>query len=208
LKLKWIEEDWRKPIADYLWDPSQKVDKGIWHIAFKFTLINDELYLRTVEDLLLKCLDHDQAKIAMGEVHEGICGMQQSAPKMKWLLIRVGFYWPTMIVDCFRYYKGCEECQKFGNMQMVPTATLHPIIKPWPFGGWGLDFIRQIHHSSSKGHRFVLVATDYFTKWTKAVPLKNMMHKDVIEFITKHIIHRFGIPQTLTMDQGTSFTSG
>jgi hypothetical protein len=144
----------------------------------------------------------------MGEVHEGICGMQQSAPKMKWLLIRVGFYWPTMIVDCFRYYKGCEECQKFGNMQMVPTATLHPIINPWPFGGWGLDFIRQIHHSSSKGHRFVLVATDYFTKWTKAVPLKNMMHKDVIEFITKHIIHRFGIPQTLTTDQGTSFTSG
>jgi hypothetical protein len=24
---------------------------------------------------------------------------------------------------------------------MVPAATLHPIIKPWPFRGWGLDFI-------------------------------------------------------------------
>jgi hypothetical protein len=113
-----------------------------------------------------------------------------------------------MIVDCFRYYKGCEECQKFGNIQMVPVATLHPIIKPWPFRGWGLDFIRQSHPLSSKGHCFVLVATDYFTKWTEVVPLKSMMHKEVIEFITKHIIHRFGIPQTLTMDQGTSFTSG
>jgi transposase InsO family protein len=48
---------------------------------------------------------------------------------------------------------------------------------------------------------------DYFTKWTKAVPLKNMTHREVIEFITKHIIHRFGIPQTLTTDQGTSFVS-
>ena len=34
-----------------------------------------------------------------------------------------------------------------------------------------------------------------------------MTHKEVIEFITDHIIHRFGIPQTLTIDQGTSFVS-
>ena len=53
----------------------------------------------------------------------------------------------------------------------------------------------------------MLVAMDYFTKWTEAVPLKNMTHKEVIEFITEHIIHRFGIPQTLTTDQGTSFMS-
>jgi hypothetical protein len=34
-----------------------------------------------------------------------------------------------------------------------------------------------------------------------------MTHKEVIEFITEHVIHRFGIPQTLTTDQGTSFIS-
>jgi hypothetical protein len=53
----------------------------------------------------------------------------------------------------------------------------------------------------------VFVATDYFTKWTEVVSLKNMTHKEVIEFITEHIIHRFGIPQTLTIGQGTSFMS-
>ena len=100
--------------------------------------------------------------------------------------------------NCFKYYKGCEECQRFGDIQLVPATLLHPIIKPWPFREWGLDFICQINPPSSKGHRFVLVATDYFTKCTEAVPLKNMTHKEVIEFITEHIIHRFGIPQTLT----------
>jgi hypothetical protein len=50
----------------------------------------------------------------------------------------------------------------------------------------------------------VLVATDYFTKWTEVIALKNMTHKEVIEFITEHIIHRFDIPQTLTTDQGAS----
>jgi transposase InsO family protein len=53
----------------------------------------------------------------------------------------------------------------------------------------------------------VLVVIDYFTKWTEVVSLKNMTHREVIDFITNHIIHRFGIPQTLTTDQGTSFMS-
>lgn len=42
----------------------------------------------------------------------------------------------------------------------------------------------------------MLVAIDYFTKWTKVVALKNMMHREVIEFVEEYIIHRFGIPQT------------
>jgi len=47
----------------------------------------------------------------MGEVHEGISGMHQLASKMKWLFRRAtSFYWPTMMADCFQYYKGCEEC--------------------------------------------------------------------------------------------------
>jgi hypothetical protein len=54
-------------------------------------LINDELYRRTAKDLLLKCLDDDQAKVAIGEVHEGSQGMHQSALKIKWLLQRVRF---------------------------------------------------------------------------------------------------------------------
>jgi hypothetical protein len=71
----------------------------------------------------------------------------------------------------------------------------------------GLEFIGEIHPSSSEGHRFVSLATDYFTKWTEAVALKNITHKEVIEFITEHIIHRFSITQTLTTDQGSSFMS-
>jgi hypothetical protein len=200
-------EDWRKPLVDYLHNPSSSVDRKIRRWALKFVLDDGELYRQTADDLLLKCLGPDQARLAMAEVHEGICGTHQSAPKMKWLLRRACFYWPTMIADCFRYYNCCGECQKHGDVQLVPAALMHPIIKPWPFRGWGLDFIGKIHPSSSKGHCLVIVATDYFTKWTEAIPLKNMTHKEVIEFITGHIIHRFGIPQTLTTDQGTSFIS-
>ena len=200
-----LADDWRQPYIDYLQDPSRKTDRAIRRLALKYTLVDAALYRRTADGLLLKCLNEDEARVAMGEVHDGLCGTHQSAHKMKWMLRRAGFYWPTMINDCFRYYKGCEACQKFGDIQLVPASPLNPIIKPWPFRGWALDFVGMIHPPSSKGHRFVLVATDYFTKWSEAVPLRNMTHKEVIQFITEHIIHRFGIPQTLTTDQGTSF---
>jgi hypothetical protein len=88
----------------------------------------------------------------MWEVHEGICSTHQSAHKIKWLPHRAGFYWLTMLNDCFRYYKGCELRQKFGDVQLSLAALLHPIVKPRLFHGWALDFIGQIHPASSKGH--------------------------------------------------------
>jgi hypothetical protein len=49
----------------------------------------------------------------------------------------------------------------------------------------------------------VLVATNYFKKWTYVIPLKNMIYKEAIHFILEHIIHRFGILQTFITDQGS-----
>ena len=80
----------------------------------------------------------------------------------------------TLIVS--RSIKGCEEYQRFGDLLLVPAVMIHPIIKSWSFQGWGLDFIVQINPPSSKRHCFVLVATNYFTKWTEAVPLKDIIH--------------------------------
>jgi hypothetical protein len=109
--------------------------------------------------------------------------------------------------DCVKYRKGCEVCRRFGKIQLAPAGVMNSIVKPWPFRGWGLDFIGEIHPESSKGHRFILVATDYFTKWTEVVPLRNMTHWEVISFVEEHIIYWFGVPQTLTTDQGSSFMS-
>jgi hypothetical protein len=120
--------DWRTPIINYLRNPSVRTDRNVWCTTFKYVLMSDELYRRTVNDVLLKCLGLGDA---MAEVHEEICGTHQSTPKIKSLLRRSGFYWPNMIVDCFKYYKGCQVRQKFGDLQLVPAAELHPIIKPW-----------------------------------------------------------------------------
>jgi hypothetical protein len=120
-------------------------DRKVRRQALKYVVINNTLYHRTLDGVLLKCLNEEEARVAMGEVHGGICGTHESAHKMRWALRRTGVYWPTMIKDCFEYYRGCEACQKFGRIQVVPASMMHPIIKPWSFRGWGLDIIGEIH---------------------------------------------------------------
>jgi hypothetical protein len=58
-------EDWRKPLVDYLHNPSSLVDRKVRRWALKFVLDDGELYRRTADDLLLKCLGPDQAMLAM-----------------------------------------------------------------------------------------------------------------------------------------------
>jgi transposase InsO family protein len=53
----------------------------------------------------------------------------------------------------------------------------------------------------------VLLATDYFSKWVEEIPLKKVTSENMVEVVKEHIIYRFGIPQTITADQGTQFTS-
>jgi hypothetical protein len=85
-------DDWRTPLIRYLDNPGHIADRKVWHQALKYVMLDNTLYRRTIDDLLLKCLGSDQSKIAMGEIHEGIYGTHQSAHKMKWLLHRAGFY--------------------------------------------------------------------------------------------------------------------
>jgi hypothetical protein len=49
--------------------------------------------------------------------------------------------------------------------------------------------------------------TDYFIKWVEAIPMKTVTSKDVINFIKEHVIHRFGIPQTITTNGGSVYIS-
>ncbi|XP_023910057.1 uncharacterized protein LOC112021723 [Quercus suber] len=59
----------------------------------------------------------------------------------------------------------------------------------------------------SKGHIWILVATEYFTKWVEAIPLKKATGPAVVNFIREHIICRFGIPHKILTDNGTPFVN-
>lgn len=69
---------------------------------------------------------------------------------------------------------------------------MRPVEVQAPFQQWGTDFIGKISNKSSGGHSWILVATDYFTKWIEEIPTRNATSKVVINFILNNIIIRFG----------------
>ncbi|XP_055814565.1 uncharacterized protein LOC129884264 [Solanum dulcamara] len=78
---------------------------------------------------------------------------------------------------------------------------------PWPFSAWGMDVIRPIDPPASNGHRFILVAIDYFTKWVEASTYKAVTKKVVADFVRNNIICRFGIPESIITDNAANLNS-
>jgi len=78
---------------------------------------------------------------------------------------------------------------------------------PWPFAAWGMDVIGPIEPPASNGHRFILVAIDYFTKWVEASTYKAVTKKVVADFVRNNIVCRFGIPESIITDNAANLNS-
>jgi hypothetical protein len=68
--------DWREAIIRYLSSPSNERDKRVHQQALKYVVMDDELYRRTMDGMLLRCLGEEQSQLAMREVHEGLCSTE------------------------------------------------------------------------------------------------------------------------------------
>lgn len=166
---------------------------------------NETLYRRSHNQTWLRCLSNQEAEQAMREVHQGVCGGYQSGPKMALKLKGMGYYWPSLVRDCMQWAQTYHQCQIHGDF--IHRHPLHPTIASWPFAAWGTDVIGPIDPPSSKGHRFILAATDDFSRWTEAVTLREVKADNVINFFERHVIFRFGIPDRIVSDNGPAFKS-
>jgi len=84
---------------------------------------------------------------------------------------------------------------------------LRPTVALWPFEAWGIDVVGPIILSTSKGHRFILVITDYFSKGAEAIPQAEVKASNMVNFIKHYVIHRFGVPRRIIHDNGPQFVS-
>lgn len=84
--------------------------------------------ISSIEKGLMACCSNDfdqcEAMKVMGEVLEGICGMQHVGIKKCWLIRRHGNYWPSVMQDYISYVKGCQACQRHANIHHAPVIKL------------------------------------------------------------------------------------
>lgn len=88
----------------------------------------------------------------------------------------------------------CEKCKLFSAKPKLATLPLRNVNIEEPFKQWGLDFIGPLNPNSSSGHTHILIATDYFTKWVEAKPIKKTTFEVVSKFLMENILVRFEVP--------------
>ncbi|KAL2230583.1 UNVERIFIED_CONTAM: Gag-Pol polyprotein [Sesamum indicum] len=201
-------ESWMSEIIRYLGEgilPNDpRAAKRVKFRATRFTLLDGQLYKRTTDDPLLKCLDGERALYVMREIHEGSCGNHSGARSLAEKVMRQGYFWPTLVEDSKNLVRKCESCQKYASLIHQPATPMEPIKIACPFDQWGIDIVGPLPPAQAQ-KKFIIVAVEYFSKWVEAEAVAKISEREVINFIWKNIICRFGIPRILISDNGTQF---
>ncbi|KAA0061977.1 RNA-directed DNA polymerase [Cucumis melo var. makuwa] len=172
-----------------------------------FFLSGEVLYIRNHDIVLLRCVDEEEAKQIMTDIHEGICGAHANGHMKARQILRSGYYWTTMESDCIKYARECKKCQIYMDKIHVVASPLHVLSAPCPFSLCGMDVIGPIDPKASNGHRFILVAIDYFTKWIETASYYNVTRGVVLKFIKKELICRYGLPEGIITDHAKNLNN-
>jgi transposase InsO family protein/predicted aspartyl protease len=119
--------------------------------------------------------------------------------------IKRQFWWPGMGVDVRLFCRACEVCARRKGR---PTVAHHPQqrqTRTEPLQTVALDVMGPIDPPTEKGNRYILVITDYCTKWVVAVPLPNQTATTCAEAFVMRWVCDLGIPMQLHSDKGAAF---
>jgi hypothetical protein len=81
---------------------------------------------------------------------------------------------------------------------------MFPVITISPFTKWGVYFI-TFHPASSRGHCYIIVVMDYFTKWLEAMLTFVNDGETVVIFVFDQVISRFWVPRNIVTNHGSHF---
>ena len=120
--------------------------------------------------------------------------------------LRHRFFWPGMLDEAKRFVKNCISCQK-RKAHKRNIAPLQPLpIVTYVWERVAMDIVGPLECTRS-GNRYILVISEYATKYVEAIPMKDQTAMTVAEAFTNRIILRYGCPSHILTDQGPCFQS-
>ena len=120
--------------------------------------------------------------------------------------LRECYYWLDYMTDVEKWVKECEQCQRRNSPPHKAQAPLETIQAEYPLQKISWDIMEPLP-VSAKGHKYILVVTDLFTKWVEAFPLCSTESTMLATVLVDEIVCRYGVPTNIHSDQGANFTS-
>jgi hypothetical protein len=201
---------WAVPFSNYLITGDLPQDEAearrLQHRALAYTIINSELYKRSVSGIFQKCIEPEEGLELLREIHQGECGHHASSTALVAKAFHHGFYWLMAQKDADQLVKHCNGCQRFSKHRNTPAVALKTIPLTWPFVVWGLDMVGPFKIAPG-GLTHLLVVVDKFTKWIEAKPIKKLDSSSTIKFFNE-IITRYGVPHSIITNNGINFAKG
>ncbi|CAN6182917.1 unnamed protein product [Urochloa humidicola] len=201
-------EDWRSPIVALLEErhvPEGSVEsQHLQQRSRNYQLIGGTLYKAGVTAPLLRCVSRTEGQELLDAMHRGACGAHASSRALVGRAFRQGFYWPTALRDAQELVRRCEACQRASKMSRLPATVLQQIAPVWPLARWGMDIIGHLP-TAPGSFRYAIVAVEYFSKWLEAETMTAITSANIVKFLWKNIICRFGVSRELTVDNGRQF---
>ena len=113
--------------------------------------------------------------------------------------IQLHYFWPCMsdkITACHKCVARKSPVNRHQPMGHVPVSG--------KFERIAMDLL-DVSVISGKGHKYILVVCDYFTKYTEAYPLTDKTAHSVVDALMDKWLATFGFPLFLHSDQGKEF---
>ena len=98
----------------------------------------------------------------------------------------------------------CKLCERAKSPNNPLKAPLQPIIGGFPNEIVGIDIMGPLPQTK-RGHRYILVMVDYFTKWATARPIAQADAKSVAQEFLAGWIADHGVPYRVHTDRGAQF---
>jgi uncharacterized protein (DUF2249 family) len=122
--------------------------------------------------------------------------------------LKTAFYWPKMDIDILDFVRRCDICQR-AKFRPPNRPELGQIADPdfaKPLKFWSIDF-QGPFKTSKNGNRYIIVASDYGSKWVEARATKDCSAVTTANFLLEQVILRHGPVDTIHTDQGANFES-
>ena len=75
-----------------------------------------------------------------------------------------------------------------------------------PMEGITMDILGPLPTSDNE-NKYILIVSDYFTRWVEAYPITDQEDRSIADILTKEFVCRFGVPLLTHTDQGRNFES-